>query len=111
MGTFFRRRNIISLIIITISVISLMAIKSTVNAITNQIEPKAGSWKTWVLTSGSQFRLATPPDKTATAGEITQLKALVGKRDAAALDMITYWDAGGPSYRWNAIASAEVLKN
>ena len=31
-----------------------------------QIEPKAGKWKTWVLTSGDQLRLPPPPDEAAT---------------------------------------------
>src|SRR5215471_13391829 len=28
----------------------------------NQVEPKAGSWKTWVITSGREFRVAPPPN-------------------------------------------------
>jgi membrane-associated phospholipid phosphatase len=80
-------------------------------SITGQIEPKAGTWQTWVLTSGSQLRLSAPPDKAATDGEIKQLKEMVAKRDAAALDQIAYWDTGSPSYRWNDIAVNEALKN
>ena len=30
---------------------------------TNQIEPRAGTWKTWVLSSGSELRVPTPPNK------------------------------------------------
>src|SRR4051812_47545353 len=66
-----------------------------------QTEPQAGTWKTWVLTSGSQFRLPTPPDQAATADEIAQLKQMAGKRDDAALQQIAYWNAGPPAYRWN----------
>src|SRR5208337_963765 len=39
-----------------------------------QIEPNAGKWKTWVLTSGDQLRLPPPPDEAATRAEIAQLK-------------------------------------
>ena len=75
-----------------------------------QIEPDAGQWKTWVLTSGDELRPAAPPDQATTAAEIEELKALVAQRDAAALEQITYWDAGSPSYRWNEIADAQGLK-
>ena len=41
-----------------------------------QIEPSAGKWKTWVLTSGDQLRLPPPPDEAATRAEVAQLKDL-----------------------------------
>lgn len=75
-----------------------------------QIEPKAGTWKTWVLTSGSQLRLPTPPDKATTEAEIKQLKEMAGGPRLASIDQIAYWDTGGPSYRWNQIAVDEMLK-
>src|SRR5919204_6700000 len=73
-----------------------------------QIEPAAGGWKTWVLSSGRQLRLAPPPG-TASA-EIAKLRALAAQRDAAALHLIRYWDAGAPGYRWNEIAMAQGIK-
>lgn len=75
------------------------------------IEPRAGTWKTWVLASGEQLRLPPPPDRDATAAEIGQLKALVGQRDAAARDRIAYWDAGAPGYRWNGILRDELVSH
>jgi membrane-associated phospholipid phosphatase len=66
----------------------------------NQLEPTAGTWKPWVLTSGSELRLPPPPDQAATASEIQQLQALAAQRDPAALALIAHWDAGSPSYRW-----------
>ena len=36
--------------------------------------------------------------------EIAELEALAAQRDAAALDRISYWDAGAPGYRWNDLA-------
>ena len=74
---------------------------------TQQIEPKAGTWKTWVLTSGSQLRVAEPPAKKVTKAEIKELQMLATQRDAAALDLINYWDAGSPAYRWNEIALSQ----
>jgi membrane-associated phospholipid phosphatase len=74
------------------------------------LEPQAGTWMTWVLTSGRALRLAPPPGTLATRDEIKQLTELASQRDAAALDSISYWDAGAPGYRWNQIAIAEGLK-
>ena len=30
------------------------------------VEPQAGNWKTWVITSGKDFRVPPPPDAAAT---------------------------------------------
>jgi PAP2 superfamily len=77
----------------------------------NQLEPKAGTWKTWILTDGKQFRQPAPPDKAATEAEIKQLKEMVAQRDNAALEKIAYWNAGGPAYRWNELLVTYALKN
>jgi membrane-associated phospholipid phosphatase len=77
----------------------------------NQVEPLAGSWKTWVLASGSQLRLPPPPDRSATEAEIRGLRELAAQRDAAALDRISFWDAGAPGYRWNEILGEEFRKH
>src|SRR5512134_1644810 len=69
---------------------------------TGQIEPRAGRWKPWLLSAGDQFRPVPPPDA-ATGQELAELKALAGRRDAATLDRIAYWDAGSVAYRWNEI--------
>lgn len=74
------------------------------------IEPEAGAWPTWVLESGSQFRLDAPPDQATTTGEIAQLMAMANERDDMALQQVTYWNAGPPSYRWNQIAVGAVDK-
>jgi membrane-associated phospholipid phosphatase len=65
-----------------------------------QIEPNAGQWRTWVISSGSAFRLPAPPDDAATAAEIGAVKDSVAARDASALAQIHFWDAGAPGYRW-----------
>src|SRR5687768_16530295 len=68
------------------------------------VEPRAGTWKTWVLTSGSELRLPAPPDAAATKAELAELRTVAARRDAAALSQIRFWDAGSPAYRWNEIA-------
>jgi hypothetical protein len=64
------------------------------------VEPRAGTWKTWLLASGSQFRPPPPPDRAATEAEVRELKALAGRRDDSALDRVKFWDAGAAPYRW-----------
>ncbi len=39
-----------------------------------QVEPGAGKWKTWVIPSGSAFRLPAPPDSEITARELRWVK-------------------------------------
>jgi hypothetical protein len=64
------------------------------------IEPGAGTWPTWLLTSGDELRLGPPPDASETQAELGQLQELAQQRDRATLDRISYWDASAPSYRW-----------
>jgi membrane-associated phospholipid phosphatase len=71
---------------------------------------QAGTWKTWVISSGSQFRAPPPPDRIATEKELGELAQIPATRDAAALDRVAYWNTGSPSYRWSEIAVAEHLR-
>jgi membrane-associated phospholipid phosphatase len=80
-------------------------------AAASTIEPKAGTWRTWVLASGDQLRLQPPPNRKATRAEVKELQALESQRDAAALDIVNFWDAGSPSYRWERMAADEAAKN
>jgi membrane-associated phospholipid phosphatase len=94
-------------LLLTLSTSSILAAPAQAG----QIEPQAGTWRTWLLSSGSQLRRAPPPNQQATAAEIRQLKNLAARRDAAALGQIAYWNTGGPIYRWNEIAVNVALKN
>jgi len=88
--------------------ISLLAgITTTASAqtLTGSIEPRAGTWKPWVLKSGSELRLPPPPDGQVTNSESEELRALAGRRDAAALERIRYWDFWSPAHRWNEMLS------
>jgi len=84
---------------------------ATAHAAGDQIEPKTGTWKTWVISSAREFPLPAPPNDAGTAVEILELKTLADKRDAAARDLIAYWNVGPPSYRWHEIALSEVMRN
>ena len=74
-----------------------------------QVEPNAGNWKTWVISSGSTYRLPAPPDTEITATELGWVKDCISRRDAAALTAIHYWDAGSPGYRWMQLAQQSVV--
>ena len=74
-------------------------------------ERPAGTWKTWVIASGQEMRVPSPPDAAATAKELDELAQIASTRDRAALDRVAYWDTGAPSYRWSELAVAEHLKN
>ena len=72
------------------------------------VEPAAGNWHTWVLTSGSQVVPPAPPNKQATRDEIQVLKQLAKERDSAVRDRIAFWNGGAPVYRWNEMAVSEM---
>ncbi len=62
-----------------------------------QIEPEAGTWKTWFISSGKDYRLAQPPSY---KEEIAEVISQQSKIDSAGLEQIQYWNAGTPGYRW-----------
>src|SRR6266478_1390942 len=74
-----------------------------------QVEPGAGNWKTWVISSGSALRLPAPPDSEITARELRWVKECISQRDQATLAAIHFWDAGSPGYRWMQLAQQSVV--
>ena len=64
------------------------------------IEPNAGTWKTWIISSGKDFRVPPPPDDAGTKAELQWVRGAVAETNPAILDSVTYWDAGAPAYRW-----------
>jgi membrane-associated phospholipid phosphatase len=72
-----------------------------------QIEPRAGTWKTWILRSGSELRLP-PPDRSGAQGEIAWLKSFIATADANARDQVAFWDTGSPGMRWMEIAISRI---
>src|SRR6185503_13722739 len=97
--------GIILLVVLSIGIYVPAMARPSAKAVASGVEPNAGTWKTWVLTSGDQFKSAAPPDDAATKKEIAQLADMVAKRDDAALVQIAYWNSGPPSFRWNQIGS------
>jgi hypothetical protein len=74
-----------------------------------QIEPQAGTWKTWVLASGRELRLPAPPDAGRTANELQWLRGFMSQNNQQSIDQIKFWDAGAPPYRWIEIVSNRLL--
>ena len=62
-----------------------------------QVEPAAGAWKTWFITSGKDYRLPAPSSY---KNEIAEVIAKQKKSDAATKQQIIFWNAGSPGYRW-----------
>src|SRR2546421_12504882 len=75
----------------------------------SQIEPGAGSWKTWVISSGKDFRVPPPPDAGATKEELEWLRGAVAEKDSRIADQVKFWDAGSPGYRWIELLNNRVL--
>lgn len=74
-----------------------------------QIEPQAGAWKTWVISSGRDYRVPPPPNRWETRAELRQLVNLTRHLDATEKQQIAFWDAGAPAYRWIDLINARAL--
>lgn len=81
--------------------LQLNASKGRERPVRATIEPGAGGWGPWILTSGRALRLPPPPDEKSTAVELRELKRLMVGDDAERLERIRYWDFGSPVHRWN----------
>jgi membrane-associated phospholipid phosphatase len=91
-------------------IIPLIAFLAIVQACNNPrtinigIEPTAGQWKPWVIASVNDFQIPSPPTDAAQKDEIKEIISLQKKIDTVALNEMQYWNAGSPSYRWQAAA-------
>jgi len=74
-----------------------------------QIEPTAGTWRTWVISSGKDHRVPPPPGPRETRAELRLLADLIGQIDERARQQITFWDAGAPAYRWIDLINARIF--
>ena len=75
----------------------------------HRIEPGAGSWRTWVISSGQDYRVPPPPGPAETRAELKRLAGLISQNDKQVEQQIKYWDAGAPSYRWMDLINARLL--
>jgi hypothetical protein len=67
-----------------------------------QLEPGAGTWKTWFITSGKDWRLPAPASY---KNEIAEVLSRQQNLDAAGRQQIDFWNAGAPGFRWQDLLS------
>jgi membrane-associated phospholipid phosphatase len=65
-----------------------------------QPDPEAGKWNTWLIPSGSAFRLPAPQKNSAELKSIVAIQRLL---DSAELQNIRYWQVGSPAYHWQRL--------
>ena len=68
-----------------------------------QVEPTAGTWKTWFISAGKDYRLQPPPTY---KGEVADVIAVQQKTNAAIQQQVQYWNAGSPGYRWHEMMNS-----
>src|SRR5438552_15176697 len=73
------------------------------------IEPNAGNWRTWVISSGKDYRVPPPPGPAQTRWELRRLARLIEDNDDQVLQQIAFWDAGAPAYRWIDLINSRLL--
>jgi membrane-associated phospholipid phosphatase len=73
------------------------------------VEPTAGEWRTWVITSGKDYRVAPPPAPQDTQAELRALAELISQNDENSAAQIAFWNAGAPQYRWMDLISNRLL--
>jgi hypothetical protein len=73
------------------------------------IEPNAGKWRTWVISSPKDYYVRTPPKTEETNEELTSMADLIRHNDAQIQQQIAFWDAGAPAYRWIDLLNARML--
>jgi membrane-associated phospholipid phosphatase len=82
-----------------LGIVSLLFMTTQLEA---QVEPTAGTWKTWFIKSVKDYRLPPPaPGK----AEITKVVSIQQDIDSAAQQQILFWNAGAPGYRWQEMMS------
>lgn len=75
----------------------IVAVFLTTTQLKAQVEPAAGNWKTWFITSGKDHRLPAPSSH---RNEIAEVIALQKNVDSATRQQIIFWNAGAPGYRF-----------
>src|SRR5712692_8722996 len=88
-----------------------LALNANAQDISGSVEPNAGSWRTWVLKSGSEVRLPAPnTDKNSSASEMAFLKDFIAasRRSPEAMRQLRYWTSGPPSYRWMELILSQI---
>ncbi len=75
----------------------------------DSVEPAAGGWKTWAISSGKDFRVPPPPNHRTARQELNEVREAVTNSDPKVLASIAYWNAGAPSYRWMQLITNRIV--
>jgi membrane-associated phospholipid phosphatase len=73
------------------------------------VEPTAGQWRTWVISSGKDYRVPPPPPPQDTRAELRSLEQLIAQNDEQTAAQIKFWDTSAPQYRWIDLISNRLL--
>jgi len=96
-------------VVMVILIASLVLAHPRHSPAAGQVEPNAGNWKTWVISSGRDYRVPPPPNPAETWSELRSLEDLISHNDAQARQQITFWDSGAPTYRWIDLITSRLL--
>ena len=74
------------------------------------MEPLAGSWKPWLLASGSQFRLPKPkaPGSPIHRAALAEVLAVSKKLTPAQVKLAKYWNFDVPAVQWNDLVMPDI---
>ena len=91
------------------SVGSARSYEITQASMRDEIEPGAGNWRTWIISSAEDLRVPAPPNPAETRAELRTMQQLISNNDAQIKQQITFWDAGAPAYRWIDLINSRLL--
>ncbi|RYY19251.1 MAG: phosphatase PAP2 family protein [Chitinophagaceae bacterium] len=75
------------------------------HAALGQVEPNAGTWKTFVI-EVKDYRLPPPPNEKASALELQQVRNAQASATSSSFNDMLFWNAGAPGYRWGQLISS-----
>jgi membrane-associated phospholipid phosphatase len=77
------------------------------------MEPLAGTWHTWALSSGDQFRPAPPPvfGTPAYASQVSAVREAVARRTMAQARAAEFWQSAAASIVWDNFAIGLISRN
>src|SRR4030095_4916748 len=73
-------------------------------------DPLAGTWRTWVIASGSAHRPAPPPlpGTPHFQTDLDELRRIASSRTTEQADTARYWATDAPSSRWEVFMETEL---
>lgn len=94
----------------TILAAAVLVLPLCAQSFNQAIEPNAGNWKTWVISSGKDFRVPPPPDPRTTRDELAWLRLAVATENPNLVDSVSFWSAGAPAYRWMELLNGRATR-